>query len=217
MIETLIDKVDNCELIRDKIAQILTDESVSQMQLATTAGKDPSLWELRVFIERSNVFEMFTPNAPAQPVVLNVWYDTSTFLTGAGNSHEKQQCEGIFNIDIYGHGVSRNVDGGGHEAGDKAAAIAAQRGSRLVRNILMSAEYVQLGLMGIVGSRWPQSISLFQPLQGETSAQQIVSARVVLRVVYNEFSPQHVPTILTGVTVEIFQAEDGQLLSTIEG
>ena len=57
MISALIDKLDNYEIIRDRVALILKEEQASQQLLATEAGKDPSLWGLRVFIERSNPWE----------------------------------------------------------------------------------------------------------------------------------------------------------------
>ena len=51
---SLIDKQDSFEIVRDQIAGILYENQLAQQALAVTAGKDPALWELRVFTEATN-------------------------------------------------------------------------------------------------------------------------------------------------------------------
>ncbi len=211
-IATLIDKFDTFELVRDQISLILVTEVASQMALAITAGKDPDLWKLRVFVERSNPFEQWLNSQTDRSPVVNIWYDTSTFDPSASSVINKQQTEGLFIIDCYGFGISQDVPGGGHVAGDKAAAINVQRAIRLVRNILMASEYTYLALRGTVGQRWPQSISVFQPQLDDSSAHKITGARITLRVIFNEFSPQTVPEILELVTVDVLRTEDGEIV-----
>jgi len=58
LITTLVENLDNSELICDQIAAILATESAAQQALATLAGKNPKLWKLRVFAERTNAWEM---------------------------------------------------------------------------------------------------------------------------------------------------------------
>ncbi len=211
-IPTLIDKFDTFELVRDQISLILVSEVASQMALATTAGEDPDLWKMRVFVERINPWEQFLNDQADKSPLINISYDTSTFDPSAGNVINKQQTDGIFNIDCYGFGISQDVPGGGHIAGDKDAAFAVQRSLRLVRNILMAAEYVHLGLRGTVGQRWFQSISVFQPQLDERPVQKIVGARMTLRVIFNEFSPQFVPETLELVSIDIKRTEDGEIV-----
>lgn len=217
LIESLINKQDTFEIIRDTIAQILADESANQEALATAAGEDPDEWKLRVFIERSNPWEQWlTPSTPTdKSPVVNVWYDSSTFDKASSNTIERQTTDGRFNIDCYGYGVSAS-DGTGHTPGDEAAALKAQQAVRLVRNILMSGQYTYLGLRGTVWQRWVQSITVSQPQQGSTPAVQVVGARLQLTVRFSEFSPQVEPQILEAVAIDITRADDGRVLAQVE-
>ena len=212
MITTLIDKQDNFEVIRDQIAAILVLEVSSQMALATAASKDPDLWKLRIFTERSNPWEQFLNEHSDKSPLVNVWYDNSNFDPRASNVMERQKTEAIFNIDCYGFGLSRDDGGTGHIPGDKDAALEVQRALRLVRNILMAATYTYLGMRGLVWSRWPLSINVFQPELDNRVMQQIVGARVALRVIFNEFSPQVVPETLEFLSIGVINADDGEIL-----
>jgi len=212
MIETLIDKQDNFEVIRDQIAAILKTESTNQEALATAAAKDPDDWKLRVFVERSNPWEQFLNKQDDQSPIVNVWYDNSNFDQSKSNIMERQGTTAIFNIDCIGFGISSDDGGTGHNPGDREAAFKAQRALRLVRNILMAAEYTYLGLRGLVGQRWPQSVTSFQPPIEGRPIQQIVGARIALRVEFNEFSPQVVPVVLELVSVNVIRAEDGEIV-----
>lgn len=212
MIEELIDKQDNFEVVRDKIAAILVAETKSQQALAVQATKDPALWKLRVFTERTNPWEQFLNNPPVKSPIVNVWYDNSSFVEGSSNVSERQKAEAIFNIDCYGYAVSSNNDAGGHNPGDKGAALEVQRAVRLVRNILMAAEYAYLDLRGLVWQRWPQAINVFQPQQNDNAIQDVVAARIALRVGFNEFSPQVAPETLELLSVDVRRTEDGEIV-----
>lgn len=184
------------------------------MLLATAAGKDPDDWKLRVYTERSNPFEAFlngNPVSDTSPIV-NVWFDNSTADGRASNVSERQKMEGSFNIDCYGYGVAQDVAAGGHKPGDREAALEVQRAVRLVRNILMAAEYTYLGLRGTVGSRWPQNITSFPPQIDARQVQQIAGARIALNVSFNEFSPQVSGETLELVSAIVERAEDGEIL-----
>lgn len=212
MISELIDKQDSFEIIRDEIAAILATEIANQQALADTAGKDPDEWRLRVYTERSNPWEQFQgPDSDTSPLV-NVWYDNSNFDAGASNIMERQKTEAVFNIDCYGYGLSEDVAGGGHKAGDEEAAFAVQRALRLVRNILMAAEYTYLGLRGLVWQRWPQSVTIYQPQIDSRTVQQIVAARLAFRVTFSEFSPQVQPVTLERVATDVLRTEDGEIV-----
>ena len=142
----LIDKQDNFEIIRDQIAAILTTEIASQQALATAAAKDPDEWKLRIFTERSNPWEQYLNNPEADPSpIVNVWFENDKFDPSGSNIDERQKTEAVYNIDCYGYGVSEDVIAGGHKPGDREAAFEVQKALRLVRNILMAAEYTYLG------------------------------------------------------------------------
>lgn len=212
MIAELIDKQDNFEVIRDQIAAILATEVANQMQLATDGGKDPDDWKLRIFSERSNPWEQLLNEQVDRSPIVNVWFDNSNFDPAASNISERQKTEGVFNIDCYGYGISSDEAGGGHNPGDKEAAFEVHKALRLVRNILMAAEYTYLGLRGVVWQRWPQSITVFQPQLDGRQMQQIVGARLAFRVVFNEFSPQVPAETLELVSVDVRRTEDGEIV-----
>ncbi len=212
MIDILIDKQDSFEVVRDQLAAILVSEVANQMALAVTAGKDPAEWDLRIFTERSNPWEQFLNNQTDQSPLVNVWYDNSNFDPKASNVSERQKTEAVFNIDCYGYGRSADIPAGGHTPGDQDAAFEAQKALRLVRNILMSADYAYLGLRSFVWSRWPQSITVFQPQIDARQMQQIVGARFALRVIFNEFAPQITGETLELVSIDVKRTEDGQVV-----
>lgn len=212
MITELIDKKDSFEIIRDEIAAILATETASQQALATAAGKNPNDYKLRVYLERSNPWEVFLNEQNDRSPLVNVWYDNSNFDDRASNTVERQKSESIFNIDCFGFGMSQDVAGGGHKAGDKEAALEVQRALRLVRNILMAGTYTYLGLRGLVWSRWPQSVTVFQPQIEARQIQQIVGARLAFKVVFNEFSPQVPAVTLELVSAEVSRSEDGAVV-----
>lgn len=211
-ISTLIDKDDNFEIVRDEIAAILTTEVSSQMQLATDGGKNPDDWKLRIFSERSNPWEQFLNEQTDRSPLVNVWYDNSTFDPSASNIVERQKVDAIYNIDCYGYGKSADVQGGGHTPGDETAALEAQRALRLVRNILMAAEYTYLGLRGLVWRRWTRTTTVFQPEIDGRQIQQIVAARLSFGVMFSEFSPQFEAETLELLAVDVIRTEDDQIV-----
>lgn len=212
VLATLIDKQDNVEIIRDQIAAILVAEVANQMALAILAAKDPANWKLRIFTERSNPWEQFLNDQTDRSPLVNIWVDTMSYDPKASNVMERQKTEAVYNIDCYGYGQSADLPAGGHTPGDQEASFEVQRALRLVRNILMAAENTYLQLRGLVWTRWPQSITIFQPQLGENTVQQVVGARLAFRVGFNEFSPQVVPETLELLAVDVIRAEDGEIL-----
>lgn len=213
MIAELIDKQDNFEVIRDKIASILAEEVASQMALASAEGKDPNDWKLRIYTERSNPWEQFLNEQVDRSPLVNVWFDNSNYNPGQGSTVERQKTEGVFNIDCYGFGISSDEAAGGHKPGDREAAFEVHRALRLVRNILMAAQYTYLDLRGVVWQRWPQSITSFQPQLDGRQMQKLVGARLAFRVIFNEFSPQVPAETLELVSVDVNRNADGEIVA----
>lgn len=215
LIPSLIDKQDSFEIVRDQIALILLEESAAQKVFATAASKDPRLFALRVFIERDNPWAEYqdgpTDALDATPIV-NITFETSAAAKAAGNVVARQQFSVTYNIDCYGYGVAQADGASGHVAGDKGAALASQRAAKLVRNILMSAFYTQLGLPpGIVGTRWIQGITEFKPELDARPIQQVIGSRISFEVTMNEFAPQAEGEIIEVVGVTVFRAETGEV------
>lgn len=209
LITELIDKVDRSEQIRDEIAAILLLESENQQALAAAAipAKNPALWDLRVFLERSNPWEMFkaAPDQIDGTPIVNVSLESINYDAHSSNTVERQMATGLYHIDCYGYGIStaNSDDYGGHQPGDEKAALEAQRAIRLVRNILMAGAYTYLGpaFRNIVGRRWPQQIQMFQPTLDGKAHPHVVAARLALAVNFNELSPQ-----VAGQTIELISA-----------
>lgn len=215
LLQNLIDKQDSFELVRDQIALILRNEVVNQMNLAAAAAKDPANWDLKLFTERANVWEQFREGDSTTPLV-NVWFESFTPDPKSGNNSERQTNTGVFNIDLYGYGVSSDIAGGGHSAGDEVSALEVQRAVRLVRNILMSSQNTYLQLQGLVWERMVSDCTVFQPDIDNKQSEQITGSRITLRVKYNEFSPQYEGVELEKFTAEINRSSDGAVYGTVE-
>ena len=212
-ISTLIDKQDNVEIIRDQIAGILAIEFASQKVLAHAAGKNPDGWDMGAYLERSNPWEQVQNTQARQAPIVNVWWDNSDFDMKASNVVDRQKSTATFNVDCYGFAQSADNPAGGHIPGDRQAAMEAARAVRLVRNILMAAEYTYLGLRGVVWRRWARGITVFQPQQESAAAQQVVGARLAFSVEFNELSPQVASETLEFVSVSVTHSSNGELVA----
>lgn len=216
-IATLIDKVDNVELVRDKLAEILVLEVASQKALALAASptpKDPRLWDLRVFVDRSNPWADYIDAETGDVLdaipVVNISLDSETFDARRGDTVERQTAAATFNVDVYGYGVSEETDDG-HTAGDARAKAEALRAMRLVRNILMSAEYTYLGLRGIVARRWPSTITLFDIEVDSRTVAHVCAARLELAVDLLEFSPQVQGEALELISINVARRDTNEI------
>ena len=219
----LVNKTDTFELVRDNIAGIIFCNSEQQQILAAADGEDPELWKLQVYTEASDPFEKWLNldsgeqnQDPDLSPIVNVWFESSTFPEAKGNIVKKQHATGIYNIDIYGLGFSQDNQSGGHVSGDKLAALECQRAVRLVRNFLMAAENAYLQLRGLIGQRWIQNISSFQPRLGEVPVQNILGMRIAFRVEFIETSPQVVGEDLEEIGIELKKDDSGQITTVAE-
>jgi hypothetical protein len=223
-IQSLVDKRDVSEIVRDEIAAILLAETTSQQALALAAlptPKDPDLWRLRIYTERTNPWEDFSANpdeasagADGAPIV-NVAFDNSRTDKAGSNGHERQKTIGTYHIDCYGYGISAD-NGSGHVAGDARAALECQRAVRLVRNWLMASIYTLLNMKGVVWSRWHEGTQTFLPQLNGGTVQHVVAARFTLEVTFSEFSPQYEPELLELISVTVKRAETGQIFFTAD-
>ena len=217
LIPTLIDKFDNFEIIRDQIEAILVLEVVSQMALAVTAGKDPELWNFKVYREASNAWEQYLNQKTFVTPTVNVWYDQSQVDLGSSNPTQKQVFEGTFNVDCYGFGVNKGDGAGGQIRGDLEAKVNLERTLRLVRNILMSSTNINLQLRPVVAGRMTDVITSFQvKVEGSAPVQQVAAARIALAVRYFELSPQGAESTLDFLSVDVRREEDGEIVAEVD-
>lgn len=210
---SLIDKIDNFELIRDQIAYLLALESANQQALAIQESKNAGDYKIRVFTEQSNPWEQYLDVDPDTSPIVNVWFDNSSFDPSASNTIERQKSDSIFNIDCYGYGISQDNSGQGHTAGDKEAAIQTQKALRFVRNVLMAGENTHLKLQGLVWSRWPESMTMFQPSFDSNEVQKVSGGRLSLRVMFNEFSPQVREETLEYLAIDLIRSDNGEIIA----
>ena len=209
----LIDGTDTSEDVRDQIAAILAVNASKQSELALAANERPELYSFDVYTERARPWEVFLNEFdPGTLPIVNVSLDNLNYSGGQSDTVHRQTCVGRYNVDCLAAAISENNADGGHIPGDYAAALAAQRCYRQVRSILMAAENTYLQMRGTVGKRWPESMQMLNPPADNGEVVNIVGARLVLRVEFNEFSPQFdgVPLEIIGVTVE--RSADGKIL-----
>lgn len=231
LIQSLIDKVDSFELVRDQIAAILKSESEGQMRLARTASKDPNLWRLRVFTERSAPWQAFKDDAGFQEPIVNVWFENATPVRPSSNVISHQEMQGTFHIDCYGFGVDQMTSTGQRSA-DDLAARECHRALRLVRNIIMSGYYALLGfptestftpeqkmagMRQVVMSRFPGSTTVYQPTQDDQPVARVCAVRFDLEVNYNETSQEYVGVPLEILALTMVRNEDQEWFSTVYG
>jgi hypothetical protein len=220
-IDGLILKQDNFEIVRDQICGILRAEVISQMAFAPlyVPPQDPELWNLLVYRERALPWERYlaveTPPDILTPIINVVW-DSQAFDAKASDVVRKQATDTTYHIDCYGFAIARDVAGGGHEVADKSAALEAQRAYRLCRNILMSAEYVHLGLTGLVSQRFPKEAQALQPEETTRSIVRVSAVRFPLEVRFPETAPQISGMDLESVLVTIKEDSTGQVLLEAE-
>ena len=117
MIETLLEKNDNFQIIGAKIADILKTEIENQKQLAIDAGKDSSLFDVKVFYERSNPFEEYLNNESFTTPLVNVWIEGMTFDRSASNEIAFQKSESTYHVDVYAVGDGYGDGGGDGDGG----------------------------------------------------------------------------------------------------
>lgn len=221
-IAALINKTDNLELVRDVIAAILAVETASQMALAEAGAKDPELWRLRVYKDRIEPWGAYlstpaTGTVDAAPIV-NVSFETEAFIESDGDYIERQSADAKFNLDVYGYGLAA-AEVTGHTPADVKAAAERDRATRLVRNIIMAAEYYELGsdMIGTVSKRFIQSITALDLTDSERRPiQQVRAARIVLGVTFNELSPQIELVPCAGILSRVHTELDGEVVFSIQ-
>ena len=207
LIPSLVVKQDNFEIIGLKIAEILLAETINQQALAVAATLDPTSWALRIFHERSNVWSVFQDQPVDQTTLVNVWFDSMADDQSMSNTIDRQKYDGIFNLDCYAYGVSEETIGG-HEPGDKLAALKVQHACKLIRNWLMSPYHKYLEMQGIVWTRSIPSITIFQPPGDNAFVQNIIAGRLAVAVTFNETVEASETTVLNYLSASVYRDDE---------
>jgi len=197
LITGLIDKLDNNEVVRNKIAVILATEEANQRTLATAASKNPDLWKFSVYIERAKPWEVLTDNDGdeiGEMPLVNVSFDNDNFDNKGSANLQIQKTRGTFYIDCYAH-KNKTVS----LSGDEATSKEADRIARLVRNIIMHGAYTYLDLQGVVTKRMITRREKLQPDIRQEGLENIVVSRLTLDVEYDELASQTSPVTMEQV------------------
>jgi len=215
-ITTRITNSSSRKRIVDAIGSIIVAEANDQVGFAVDDNDDPEPYRIHVYTHRVNPIERWT-EAPdeyhedARPIV-SVAFERHDPERSRSTPTKKRQGPGRFFVDCFGYGKSK-ITQTGHTLADERATAQADWCSWLVESILMSAHWVVLGLTGIVGQRFIESVDRKVVVVGEQTVQHIACYRITLAVDYLEVSPQYADGLpLEGVDVNIQRQSDGLLL-----
>jgi hypothetical protein len=158
----------NFELIRDRVAEILTDEIANQYVLSQDDDINASVWG-----ERTNPFDK--TECPA----INICLSNATYLNKHQGSFDGTY---IFNIDVFSNSKAK-----ADQPGDKSAALKCQRLLGLCQSILENPIYKTLGFSpGFISRVFTNDLNLAVPEKDD--ALNTMWGRLTFHVVANETS-----------------------------
>jgi hypothetical protein len=174
----LISEPDNVEKIRNHIAFIIKGETQNQYTIAQEeAAPDADDYNFRVFIENARPYD--TGGEPILEPLVNIMLQKTETVDGNPRMGP-QKYKAAFIIDCIAFG-----NDAGEERDDRAAPARAWKAARVIRGILMSEQYLYLGLRGVIGDRVITSIETGTPENGG-DALTVVTARIILEVQFIE-------------------------------
>ena len=137
----------NYELIRNKIAEIIAIELENQFVISYDPDFDCNVW-----LERTTPFDQ----TEMTPAVINV-----SFIDGNYQNEDVKDADGVYSyaVDVYSRGYTNDEN-----IGDTRAALIVQKVIGKIRAILMATVYktVDTGL-GIVKNRRVVSVQVYDP------------------------------------------------------
>lgn len=224
-IQTLINKSDNFELIRDEVAAILAVEIANQKALAIAGNEDPDLYDFDLFTERADPWDLFFDDnnslIRSKPVV-NVCFESMSSLAGQSNTINQSYFSGTITVDAVTGAVNeRDKASNTQKFGDELSAKSAQRIVKLCRNILMAGIYnniftssidgVPVAVTGVVSKRTISQIQMFKPDLNDRPSVHVFGARITLNVDFVEYSPQYTGVQLETLASQCIRGEDGSI------
>jgi hypothetical protein len=234
-ITTLLNEPDNLEKIRDQIAFILKLEFINQYQKAreelhklaiekgfneTTLEEElveyfitnhtkefinPAEFNIGVYLERERPWQLTENSEGKNPFPLvNVKLAGYRKENEPGSTVNNQKYIGDFIIDCYAQGSPENPN----YFDDTDATIRAWKLGRIVRNILMSAQYTYLGMRKIVRRREITEAGTGTPTDKtgniDDSAVSVTICRILFSVYFYETSPQAETVELEEISFKAF-------------
>ena len=165
----LIETPDVVEMIRDRIAVILSKELQNQRLLATKQNKNAADYNVKVFAENSRPYDTAENERLYSINVVLAKIEVSPSNSRVNDQKEKAE----FHIFCIADGNDT-----GNFRDDKNATFRAWKILRLARRILMSEQYTYLGMRKIVTSR------TFTKIEAGTPNLQVSQAITVVRAAF---------------------------------
>lgn len=202
MINTLIGQ-QKFELIRDRIAEILSTEIANQ---ATIEGHD--LWTENIFVW----LERTAPFDKSELPCINVSMSSGEFDNYKSNGDNDGNYQ--FDIDVFTKSVYSTTDNG-----DTRSTVLLHRILGVCKTILKNEQYKSLGFdTKFIGNTTIESIQIADPntTRRENETESIRLGRLVFKVRCNESNTAATPTTLTSyaTTVRLYNTTQGYFYST---
>lgn len=218
----LVRTPDGFEYVRNAIANILATETVTQVAAAeawnaanpTEERLNPDEWAFDVFSERTNSFELFRDDEDDFSQMVNVWYENS-FIDRGKSTQTRQWTTTTVNVDCIASGISEETDAG-HDCGDEAATLNAQRVARICRRILMHPDYKLLGLSSFVGTRTMTARTMSPKNNEQTPARHTDGVQLQFEITHLEYYDYEELSASEGALVTIYREPDGSIIAQMD-
>lgn len=210
MINVLIDKKDNFELIKYKIASIIKSELENQKKLAREISEDKAKnYDIKVFIDKVNPLSIYsesqTQNEKGQLPIVNITFDGDDLTLEGSSNIGQQKVRGTYYIDCY---AFKNKKAG--KEGDEEVSREADRIGTIIRNILMFDNYIVLDMQGIVVRRYVTKRE--KMINQNSSAENVSAMRLIFEVEYFEESVRNQTYTLEEIFGQCILAQTSEIL-----
>jgi hypothetical protein len=221
MIEHLIDPTMSLHLVRDRIGEILITECESQKQLATAGGKEPRLWDYRVFAQQRDPIDCYTHTprngTPDARPILNVAISGETLTEKGGSVRQLiNPYNAEYFVTAFGYGIAQETSEG-HKPAEDVALEHAERTIGLARAILLADPYRYLvtkvndPVRKLVRSRKNTNLRYEQVSIGEGHTFFIQAITMNLIVDLDEVVRERSSTPLDAILINVRRADNGEL------
>ena len=215
-ITTRITDTANRHAVLAVLGTILPEEFAAQEALAIADTADPDPYRIRVFSRRTNPISRWleAPDSFEEDsrAIVNVSFDRHDPELAKSNIVKRRAGPARFFLDCFGYGKAK-LGTSGHDPGDVLADEKADWVAFLVEQILMSGHYAYLGMRGIVGRRFVESVERMRVGTEEHPVQNVAAYRVTLAVELFEESPQVVGQPLETIDIDVQRQEDDKVIA----
>ena len=210
MINVLIDKKDNFELIKYKIASILKSELENQKNLAKAISEDKAKdYDMKIFIDKVNPLSIYseaqTQNEKGQLPIVNITFDGDDLTLEGSSNIGQQKVRGTYYIDCY---AFKNKKTG--EEADEEVSREADRIGTIIRNILMFDGYITLDMQRVVVRRYVTKRE--KMINQNSSAENVSAMRLIFEVEYLEESVKNQTYTLEEIFGQCILAQTSEVL-----